>query len=239
MADALTFPVPGKLYFKKGSLPVALRELRDVYRVSRAAVYADEAMRHDGRIGAVTCVLQDLGLSYAVNSASFAAEAAIAFGSHETWSALPETGLRIIIPTAIDTLGARAWRSADMVILDEDVLHDDTPLPVQKWRTLDNARRSLQGANASDYTLAWAVQAMRLVLDGDDSTETLLHAAALARLAYSAAVPGDEPETEVRLDDAAAALGMTPAALHERLFSAMTAADRAQYRPYAEAIVTA
>ncbi len=219
MADVLTFPVPGKLYFKKGSLPVALRELRDVYRVSRVAVTADEAMRHDGRIDAVTRVLQDLGLSYAVNSTSFAAEAAIAFGSHETWDALPETGLRIIIPTVIDTIGVKAWLGADMVILDEDVLHDDTPLPVQRWQILDNARRSLRGENASDYTLAWAVQAMRLVFDGDDSAETLLHAASLARLAYSAAVPGDERMgTEDLLNDAAAALCTTAHALEQRIY---------------------
>ena len=101
----------------------------------------------------------------------------------------------------------------------EDVLHDDTPLPVQRWQILDNARRSLKGENASDYTLAWAVQAMRLVFDGDDSAETLLHAASLARLAYSAAVPGDERMgTEDLLNDAAAALCTTAHALEQRIY---------------------
>ena len=192
-----SFPVPGKLYFKQGCLPVALRELRDVYHVSRVLLVTDEEMLHGGRLSPVTHALYELGLTYAVNSKGFAYDCVVCCGSPDTWQYLPE-GLCVIIPTAFSATDVFPWLSAEMVILDEDVL-----TCVQKQDILKAAEQSLHGANASDYTLAWAVQAIRLVQNSGHP----LHAAVLAGLARAAAEPLTD-SVDLR-PDAAEALCMT------------------------------
>ena len=43
-----SFLTPDKLYFKKGCLPVALRELRDELHAGRVLIVTDEEMLHNG-----------------------------------------------------------------------------------------------------------------------------------------------------------------------------------------------
>lgn len=207
-----SFAAPGKLYFKKGCLPVALRELTEVYHAKRVRIVADEEMLRGGRLALVTKHLHEMGLEYAVNAANFDFDCVIGCGSPKSWQNLP-AGKRIIIPTSFASTEVSPWRSADMVILDEDLL-ESVPLP----EILEAAVQSLRGDNASDYTLAWAVQAMRLVFAGGD----LLHAAALSGLAKAIAEP-DSVGSNL-LPDAAEALGMTAEALTNKIERAVNAA---------------
>ena len=194
-----SFWAPEKLYFKQGSLPVALQELTDVFHAERVLIVTDEEMLHNGRLELVTNILHELGIEYAVNSSNYDYDCVILYGSPDIWQYLPNDTVCVIIPTTADTTNAFPWLGADMVILDEDVICGTA----QKSQILQTARESLRGECASDYTLAWAVQAIRLVKNGGD----LLHAAALAGLAKANA----EPVTEDAdlLPEAADALGMT------------------------------
>lgn len=199
-----SFWAPEKLYFKQGSLPVALRELTDVFNASRVLIVTDEEMLHNGRLELVTNVLHELGLDYGVNADSYACDCVILYGSPALWNKMPDDTTCIIIPTEPDMTDAFPWLGADMVILDEDVICGTA----QKPQILRTARESLRGERASDYTLAWAVQAFRLVKNGGN----LLHAAALAGLAKANAEPlTDDADL---LPEAAEALGMTQAELN-------------------------
>lgn len=206
-----SFPVPGKLYFKKGSLPIALRELKDVYHKNRVLIVTDEEMLHNGGISPVTGALFELGIGYAVNHQHYDADCVICCGTARTWETLPDGIPAILIPTTFDMTGMQQWLHAEMVILDEDMLHDDTPVSEVKHRILKAAQESLRGENASDYTLAWAVQTMHLLRKDAPSRSTLLHAMALAGLAQAA---GEPSSTETDLfADAAQALGVSEQAL--------------------------
>jgi alcohol dehydrogenase class IV len=195
--------VPEKLYFRQGSLPVALRELKDVYHAERVLIVTDETMLHSDRLELLTSNLHELGLDYAVNSKGFAYDCVIFCGSTNEWQYLPPSTICVIIPTQLDFTDVFPWLSADMVILDEDMICDETPVDTRKAQILQTVRESLHGELASDYTLAWAVQAIRLVKNGGN----LLHAAALAGLAKANAEPITQDEDLTF--EAAEALGMT------------------------------
>lgn len=198
-----SFTVPGKLYFKQGSLPVALQELKDVYHAERVLIVTDETMLHSDRLKLLTSNLHELGLDYAVNSKGFAYDCVVFCGSTNEWQYLPPSTVCVIVPTQPDFTDVFPWLCADMVILDEDMISDETPAGELKSRILQTVRESLHGELASDYTLAWAVQAIRLVRNGG----SLLHAAALAGLAKANAEPITQDGDLT--SEAAEALGMT------------------------------
>jgi hypothetical protein len=216
-----SFPVPGKLYFKQGSLPIALRELTDVYHASRVLILADEEMLHNGSLAALTGALYDLGIDYAVNQTTFAADALLVytgFADYAQWDALPETIPHILIPASVTALTACVWQKAEMLIADEDlIVYDFDPTGVRN-RIYDNVSAALILGNASDYTLAWAVQALRMAFRNDDSKTTLLHAFLLAELASLAARAEGQPDEDL-FAEAAEALGMTETELKERIRS--------------------
>lgn len=217
-----SFLTPDKLYFKQGCLPVALRELTEVYHVQRVLVLTEEEMLRQGALRFVTDALYEMGLDYAVNSGSFAADCVILYtGSVNAaqWDALPEVP-RILIPSCICGTFCRSCMGADMVILDEDLIPEDDAVPVICNRILDHAWSALSGANSSEYTLSWAVQAMRTVFAGRTDKTSLLHASWLARQAFwNAKVPG-APDDPVMIGEACEALGMTEDALREKICKA-------------------
>ena len=222
MSAVGSFPLPGKLYFKQGCLPVALRELTDVYHASRVLILADEEMLHDGRLAPLTGILYDLGLDYAVNSESFAADAVIvytAFADQKQWNAVPDNVPRILIPASVIAVASAKWNRTEMLILDEDFIPDAIPVSAVREQTLKTAYGGLTGSNASDYTLAWAVQAMRLIFGGNDSKSTLLHAFFMALLSMLAAHTDDAVSEGNLFPEAAEALGMTENELKERISS--------------------
>lgn len=62
------FRVPEKIYFKSGSLPVALRELREVYGRKKAVVITESYDFRNNIIKPVTDVLNELHIAYSVIS---------------------------------------------------------------------------------------------------------------------------------------------------------------------------
>lgn len=63
--NMLWFRAPSKIYFKKGSLPVALNELKDVLNKKRAFVVTDSFLYHNGFTKPVTDKLDELGIAHA------------------------------------------------------------------------------------------------------------------------------------------------------------------------------
>lgn len=66
--NMLWFRTPEKVYFKKGCLPVALREIKDVLHRKRAFVVTDQYLFKSGMAAQVTDRLQEMGITYQVFS---------------------------------------------------------------------------------------------------------------------------------------------------------------------------
>ena len=64
----LWFRTPQKVYFKKGCLPVALNELRDVLGKKRAFLVTDSFLYKNGYTKPITDKLDELGIVYTVFS---------------------------------------------------------------------------------------------------------------------------------------------------------------------------
>ncbi len=62
------FRVPEKIYFKKGSLPIALRELKEVYDRKKAVVITDNSGFRNGTAKPVTDMLDELHIFYSLIS---------------------------------------------------------------------------------------------------------------------------------------------------------------------------
>ena len=58
------FRVPEKIYFKKGSLPIALRELKEIYNRKKAFVIADSSLFKNDTVRQVTDLLTGMQLFY-------------------------------------------------------------------------------------------------------------------------------------------------------------------------------
>ena len=66
--NMLWFRSPDKVYFKKGCLPVALRELKEVLGKKRAFLVTDSFLYKNGYTNAITERLQEMGITYTVFS---------------------------------------------------------------------------------------------------------------------------------------------------------------------------
>ena len=66
--NMLWFRAPEKVYFKKGCLPVALNELKDVLGKKRAFIVTDSFLYKNGYTHVVTDRLNEMGISYTVFS---------------------------------------------------------------------------------------------------------------------------------------------------------------------------
>ncbi|WP_367568646.1 bifunctional acetaldehyde-CoA/alcohol dehydrogenase [Lacrimispora sp.] len=66
--NMLWFRNPEKVYFKKGCMPVALSELKDVYDKKRAFVVTDSFLHMNGYTKPVTDKLDEMGIAYTVFS---------------------------------------------------------------------------------------------------------------------------------------------------------------------------
>ncbi|MDR1263774.1 MAG: bifunctional acetaldehyde-CoA/alcohol dehydrogenase, partial [Oscillospiraceae bacterium] len=62
--NMLWFRTPKKIYMKRGSLPVALRELKDVYGARRAFVVTDSFLFKNGYTKPVTDALDSMGIAH-------------------------------------------------------------------------------------------------------------------------------------------------------------------------------
>lgn len=66
--NMLWLRVPQKVYFKRGCLSSALRELKDEYRAERAFVVTDSFLFRSGNVRAVTDLLHEMDIAYQVYS---------------------------------------------------------------------------------------------------------------------------------------------------------------------------
>ncbi len=66
--NMLWLRTPDKVYFKRGCLPVALRELKEEYRAERVFVVTDSFLFKSGSVNAVTDRLNEMGIAYQVYS---------------------------------------------------------------------------------------------------------------------------------------------------------------------------
>ena len=66
--NMLWFRTPEKVYFKKGCMPVALSELKDVYGKKRAFVVTDSFLYMNGYTKPITDKLDEMGIVYTVFS---------------------------------------------------------------------------------------------------------------------------------------------------------------------------
>ena len=66
--NMLWFRAPEKVYFKKGCLPVALRELKDVLGKKRAFIVTDSFLYKNGYTDVITNRLNEMGITYTVFS---------------------------------------------------------------------------------------------------------------------------------------------------------------------------
>ncbi len=66
--NMLWFRAPEKIYFKRGSLPVALRELGEVYHKRRAFIVTDKFLYESGFTSRIERVLQEMDIAYATFS---------------------------------------------------------------------------------------------------------------------------------------------------------------------------
>lgn len=66
--NMLWFRMPQKLYFKKGCLPLALEELRDVYDRKKAFIVTDKFLFENNYIKPITEKLDEMGIRYATFS---------------------------------------------------------------------------------------------------------------------------------------------------------------------------
>ena len=64
----LWFRAPEKVYFKKGCLPVALQELKDVLGKKRAFIVTDSFLYKNGYTHVITDRLNEMGITYTVFS---------------------------------------------------------------------------------------------------------------------------------------------------------------------------
>lgn len=62
----LWFRTPQKVYFKKGCMPVALNELKDVYGKKRAFIVTDKFLAQNGYTKPVTDKLDEMGIAYTI-----------------------------------------------------------------------------------------------------------------------------------------------------------------------------
>jgi len=62
--NMLWFRTPEKVYFKKGSLGVAIKELKDVYSRKKAFIVTDTFLYKNGYTNAITDHLDDMGISH-------------------------------------------------------------------------------------------------------------------------------------------------------------------------------
>ncbi len=66
--NMLWFRAPEKVYFKKGCLPIALRELKDVLGKKRAFIVTDSFLYRNGYTNVITNKLNEMGITYTIFS---------------------------------------------------------------------------------------------------------------------------------------------------------------------------
>ena len=191
------FRVPEKIYFKKGSLPVALRELKEVYNKKRVLILTSDLRYQENVIQQITDRLHEMQMDYIVSEldavGAFAPDCILAYGDTVLETAakiaadFPEKPYYITIPSHFGTythvMPLPDGRFPDMTIIDTDLMQ--TNVNVIKT-ALSAALCALASEQATEYSDGMAVRAVQLLLHYQDcSQEQLADAGTMAGCAFA------------------------------------------------------
>ena len=189
------FRVPEKIYFKKGCLPVALRELKEVYSIKRVLILADNFRNEENEIQQITDRLHEMQIDYAVSEPdseiNSAPECILAYGhiletDAKIAAALPEKPYYVTIPSHFGTyehvMPLPDGRFPDMTIIDTDIMQTDANVIKM---ALTAALSALASEKATEYSDSMAVRAVQSLLNYQNcSQEQLADAGTLAGCAF-------------------------------------------------------
>ncbi len=190
------FRVPEKVYFKKGSLPIALRELKEVYHIRKVLILMSDLRCQENAVQQLTDSLHELQIEYAVSEldcpVTSAPECVLAYGDSvlETAAkivgALPEKPYYITVPSHLGTtahvLPLPDGNFPDMTIIDTDIMQEN---PEVVKMALSRALDAIACEKATEYSDSMAVRAVQILLNmAECSAEQLAEAGTLAGCAY-------------------------------------------------------
>ena len=191
------FRVPEKVYFKKGSLAVALRELKEVYQIRKVLILVSDLRTQEAFVQQITDRLHELQIDYAVSESdsviTSAPECILAYGdtvletAAKQVSALPEKPYYITVPSHLGTyahvLPLPDGNFPDMTIIDTDLMQEN---PNVIKRALADALSALSSEKATEYSDGMAVRAVQLLLHGQNCpAEQLAEAGTMTGFAFA------------------------------------------------------
>lgn len=190
------FRVPEKIYFKKGCLPIALRELKEVYNKKRVLILVDNFRNQENEIRQITNRLHEMQIDYAVadpdTAINSAPECILAYGHiFETDAKIIATLLEkpyyITIPSHFGTyehvMPLPDGRFPNMTIIDTDLMQMDSNILKS---ALVMALNVLASESATEYSDSMAVKAVQSLLHYQDcSPEQLADAGTMVGLALA------------------------------------------------------
>ncbi len=190
------FRMPEKLYFKKGSLPVALRELKEVYHIKNVLLLVSDLRYQENAVQQITDRLHEMQIDYTVselNAAVISApECVLAYGDSvletaaKMVNALPEKPYYITVPSHLGTVAhvfpLPDGRFPDMTIVDTDIMQKN---PEVIKMSLTRALDALVAETATEFSDGMAVRAVQMLLNMPDcSPEQLAESGTLAGCAF-------------------------------------------------------
>ena len=192
------FRVPEKIYLKKGSLPVALRELKEVYNKKNVLILVSDLLHQEKAVQQITNRLHEMQISYTVSEwyavRSLISDCILAYGGDadlaataKIVTALTEKPYYITVPAYLGTyahvMPLPDERFPDMTIIDTDVMQLNSNIIKS---ALTAALSALASEKATECSDSMAVKAVQTLLNAPDcSAEQLANAGTLAGCALS------------------------------------------------------
>lgn len=192
------FRVPEKIYLKKGSLPVALRELKEVYNRKNVLILVSDLLHHEKAVQQITNRLHEMQINYAVSEwhdgRAFAPDCVLVYGGDADFASaskivagLAEKPYYITVPAYLGTyahvMPLPDERFPDMTIVDIDMMQWNSNIVKS---ALTAALSALASEKATEYSDSMAVKAIQILLNAPEcSAEQLANAGTLAGCALS------------------------------------------------------
>jgi len=193
----LKFRTPDKVYFKKGCLPVALRELKEVYSKKNVLILVDDLLADALFAQQIADRLHEMQINYAISEYhtewTLLPDCIIAYGSDadlesiaKQISALLEKPYYITIPAYLGNyrhvMPLPDGNYPDMTIVEPDMMRKN---PEVVKMALARALDALASENATDYSDSLAIRAVLILLNAEiRSAEQLANAGTLAGFAF-------------------------------------------------------
>ena len=200
------FRVPEKIYFKKGSLPIALRELKEVYNRKNILILVSDLLYQENAVQQITDRLHEMQIDYAVSEwhdiRSFTPDSILAYGGDAALEAaagaaavFTEKPYYITVPAYLGTyahvMPLPDGQFPDMTVIDTDIMQMDSNIVKS---ALTAALSALVSDRATEYSDSMTVRAVQTLLNVSDcSAEQLAYAGTLAGCALSNAHAVKQP----------------------------------------------